>query len=177
MNFEDQYLVFMKCTGTLDLLSFHENTRTKTCEDCVFSIVLPSTSSVLLLIRKTSLSCWILWLHALVKQVLREKIPYSEFSRSVFSRILPEYGEIRRSPVFLRIQSECGKIRTRRSSNMDAFHIVRLDANSMWIRFTICLKFNWAHCQNEFLWGKFDSVILAFKRPTLRENFWQLKTL
>ena len=37
---------------------------------------------------------------------LREKCPYSEFFRSVFSRIRAEY-------VSLRIQSKCGKIRTK----------------------------------------------------------------
>ena len=43
---------------------------------------------------------------------LREKCPYSEFFWSVFSHILTEYGDML---VFLRIQSECGKIRARKS--------------------------------------------------------------
>ena len=42
---------------------------------------------------------------------LREKCPYSELFWSVFSRI-----------VSLRIHSECGKIRTRITSNTDTFY-------------------------------------------------------
>ena len=49
---------------------------------------------------------------------LREEGPYSEFFWSVFSRIRTEYGGI------LRIQSECGKIRTRKTPNTDTFHVV-----------------------------------------------------
>ena len=49
---------------------------------------------------------------------LREKFPYWEFCWSVFSRIRTEYGEI------LRIQSKCGKIKTRKTPNMDTFHAV-----------------------------------------------------
>ena len=48
-----------------------------------------------------------------------EKCPYSEFFWSVFSRVWSEYGEI--PPL---IQSECGKIRTRKIPNMETFHAV-----------------------------------------------------
>ena len=44
---------------------------------------------------------------------LQEKCAYSEFFWSVFSRIWTEYGEILR-----------GKIRTRKISNTDTFHVV-----------------------------------------------------
>ena len=44
---------------------------------------------------------------------LRKKCPYSEFFWSVFFRIWTEYGQI------LPIQSECGKIRTRKALNTD----------------------------------------------------------
>ena len=47
----------------------------------------------------------------------REKCLYSEFVWSVFSRILREYGEI---------QSECGRMRTRKTPNTDSFHAVLL---------------------------------------------------
>ena len=50
--------------------------------------------------------------------VLRENCWYSEFFLSVFSLIGTEYGEI------LRIQSECGKIRTKKIPNTDTFHTV-----------------------------------------------------
>ena len=50
--------------------------------------------------------------------ILRENCPYSEFYSSVFSSIWTEYGEIQS-------QSECGKIRTRETSNTDTFHAVR----------------------------------------------------
>ena len=55
--------------------------------------------------------------------LLREKCPYSELFWSVFSQICTEYKEIRRS---LRIQSECGKIRTRTTPNTDTFNAVPL---------------------------------------------------
>ena len=46
--------------------------------------------------------------------------PYSEFFWSVFSFIRTEYGEI----LSLCIQSECGKILTRKTPNADIFHAV-----------------------------------------------------
>ena len=51
--------------------------------------------------------------------ILCKKCPYPGFSRSVFSRIRTEYGP---DFVFLRLQSECGKMRTRKTSNMGAFY-------------------------------------------------------
>ena len=52
---------------------------------------------------------------------LREKCPYSELFWPVFSRIRTEYREIL---VSLRIQSECGKIRTRIIPSTDTFYAV-----------------------------------------------------
>ena len=49
---------------------------------------------------------------------LRKKCPYSELFWSAFSRLRTEYG------VSLRIQSECGKMRTRITPNTDTFHAV-----------------------------------------------------
>ena len=51
--------------------------------------------------------------------ILCKKCPYPGFSWSVFSRIRIEYET---DFVFLRIQSECGKTRTRKTSNTDAFY-------------------------------------------------------
>ena len=88
---------------------------------------------------------------------MREKYPYSELLWSVFSRIWTEHGDILRisqsysDPYFpafglnmerysvsLRIQSKCGKIRTRISPNTDTFYAVRmLDSGifiSLWIK-------------------------------------------
>ena len=48
-------------------------------------------------------------------QSLREKSSYLEFFWSVFSRIQTEYGET--NFVSLRIQSECRKMRTRKTPN------------------------------------------------------------
>ena len=50
-----------------------------------------------------------------------KSVQIRRFFWSVFSRIRTEYGEIRRS---LRIQPECGKIRTRKTSvfGLDTFH-------------------------------------------------------
>ena len=48
---------------------------------------------------------------------LREKCPDLELFWSAFSCIRTEYGEIS-----LRIQSECGKMRTRINSNTDTFY-------------------------------------------------------
>ena len=50
---------------------------------------------------------------------LREKCLYSEFFWSVFPHIRTEYGKIRR------IQSECGKIRSRKTPNTDTFHTIQ----------------------------------------------------
>ena len=47
-----------------------------------------------------------------------KKCPYSEFFWSVFSRIRTQYGEIRS------IQSECRKIRTRKTPNTYTSHAV-----------------------------------------------------
>ena len=55
---------------------------------------------------------------------LREKCPHLEFFWSAFSLIGTEYGEILRYSVSLRIESECVKIRTRKTPNMDTFHAV-----------------------------------------------------
>ena len=64
----------------------------------------------------------------ITEQSLREKCPYSEFFRSVFSRIRTEYGDK------LRIQSKCGKIQTRKTPNMDTFYAVNeaLDFHKFW---------------------------------------------
>ena len=53
---------------------------------------------------------------------LRKKCPYSEFFWSVFSSIRTEYWE--RYGLSLRIQSEYGKIMTKKTPNMDTFHAV-----------------------------------------------------
>ena len=53
-------------------------------------------------------------------QPLHKKCPYSEFFWSVFFRLRTEYGEIRN------IQSKCGKIRTRKTTNTDTFYAVNL---------------------------------------------------
>ena len=58
----------------------------------------------------------------MTKLSLHEKCPYLEFFWSVLSRIRTEYGKILRIP--LRIQSECGKIRSRKTPNTDTFHAV-----------------------------------------------------
>ena len=57
---------------------------------------------------------------------LREKSQYSEFFWSVFSRIWTEYLEI----LSLCIQSKCGKIWTRKTSNTDTFHAGLRSTNS-----------------------------------------------
>ena len=55
---------------------------------------------------------------------LCEKCPYSEFFFwFVFSLIRTEYGETKYS-ISLRIHSECGKIRTRKTPNTDTFYPV-----------------------------------------------------
>ena len=61
-------------------------------------------------------------LHSIEDSLLKA-CPYSEFFWSVFLRIRTEYGEIQSiSP--LRIQSECGKIRTRQTPNTDNFQAI-----------------------------------------------------
>ena len=57
--------------------------------------------------------------NALIGPSLRENCPYSEFFWSVFYYIWTEYGQIRSES--LRIQSECWKIRSRKTLNTDTF--------------------------------------------------------
>ena len=59
---------------------------------------------------------------------LSKKCPYSELFWSAFSSIPTEYGEMRsisRYRVSHRIQSKCGKMRTRITPNTDTFYAVR----------------------------------------------------
>ena len=55
---------------------------------------------------------------------MHKKCPYLELFWSVFSGIQTEYE---RYSVSLRIQSECGKIRTRITPNTDDFHAVDIN--------------------------------------------------
>ena len=57
-------------------------------------------------------------LSTLALPTLPKKCPYSEFFWSVFSRIRSKYGEIQS------IQSEYGKIRTKKTPNTDSFYAV-----------------------------------------------------
>ena len=52
---------------------------------------------------------------------LSEKCLSSEFFLSVFSRIRTECSDLLHK---YRIQSECGKIRTRKTPNADTFYVV-----------------------------------------------------
>ena len=52
---------------------------------------------------------------------LRKKCLYSLFFWSAFSRMRTEYGKI---SVSLRIQSKCGKMRTRKTPNTSTYHAV-----------------------------------------------------
>ena len=65
------------------------------------------------------------------------KRPYSDLFWSEFSRIRTEYGEI---SVSLRIQSECGKIRTRITPNTDILHAVCLSDEGRGSRLKHVLK-------------------------------------
>ena len=60
-------------------------------------------------------------------KALCKKYPYSEFFWSVFSRIQGEYGER-----LLCIQFECWKLGTRKTSNTETFHTVRV--NDCWTK-------------------------------------------
>ena len=51
---------------------------------------------------------------------LRRNCPYLELFWSTFFHIWTEYGD----SVSLRIQSECWKMRTRKTPNIDTFHAV-----------------------------------------------------
>ena len=80
------------------------------------SIQLKSKSSVLRVTRKSLTAS----LFERCCRSLRKNCPYSELFWPVFSHIQTEYGY----SVFLCIQSECGKIRTRITPNKDTFHAV-----------------------------------------------------
>ena len=76
-----------------------------------------------------------------ISYTLRKMCPYSEFFWSLFSRIRTGYGEIRR------IQSECGKIRTRITPNMgNIYAVYSISYNQMLILSTqlgnnVCTQF------------------------------------
>ena len=53
-----------------------------------------------------------------------KSVRIQSFSGSYFFRIQPEYGEYAEYSVSLRIQSECGKMRTRKTPNTDNFYTV-----------------------------------------------------
>ena len=55
----------------------------------------------------------------------RRKYPYSELFWSGFFPHFPAFGlNTERYSVSLRIQSECGKIRTSKTPYLDTFHVV-----------------------------------------------------
>ena len=58
-------------------------------------------------------------MEALAKNALDEMCPYSDFSGPYFLAFRLNTGRYR---VSLRIQSKCGKIRTRKTPNADTFH-------------------------------------------------------
>ena len=55
---------------------------------------------------------------------LRGKCLYSEFFWSVLSCVRTEYGEILRISPYSVLQSECGKIWTKKRPNTGSFHAV-----------------------------------------------------
>ena len=71
----------------------------------------------LLTLDPSNISYW--WTHCSI--ALREKYPYSEFFCSIYFRIRTEY-EVSKYKVSVHIQSECGKIRTRKTPNTDPIY-------------------------------------------------------
>ena len=87
-----------------------------TCEhSSLFMVFFISCMTIPLLIFKT----FVFFPGSINRPTLREKWAYSEFFWSLFSLIWTKYG------VSLCIQSECGKIRTRKIPNIDTFHAVQ----------------------------------------------------
>ena len=76
---------------------------------------------------------------------MRKKRPYSKFFWCAFSRIRTVNGEIQN---LVRIQSECGKIRTRKTLDMDTFY-----TGLMYETLRTSGIF-WAHCLLVFLHQK-----------------------
>ena len=61
---------------------------------------------------------------------LRESVRIRSFSGPCF----PAFGlNMERYPISLRIQSECGKMRTRKTPNMDTFHAIHRMWHHLWI--------------------------------------------
>ena len=70
-----------------------------------------------------------------LKEILMDLVRFTAWKVSaVFGvflvRVFPHSGWIRN--VSLRIQSECGKVRTRKTSNTDTFHLVIALHHSLW---------------------------------------------
>ena len=86
---------------------------------------------------------------------LRKNCPYSEFSCSACTRIRTEYGGYE---VSFRIQSECAKIRTRKTLNTDTFHAVQVFIEHHWgLLLSLLLSFIPDFFQNVVLLQKLSS--------------------
>ena len=80
------------------------------------------------------------WINDFHFFALRKKCPYSELFWSAFSRIRTEHG------VSLRIQSECGKIRTRITPNTETFHAVLIIIFFCTYYFFVHMNFHTYYC-------------------------------
>ena len=75
-----------------------------------------NSNHFLLTLDPSNISYW--WTHCSI--ALREKYPYSEFFCSIYFRIRTEY-EVSKYKVSVHIQSECRKIRTRKTPNLQMY--------------------------------------------------------
>ena len=88
---------------------------------CNALVELDFTQPIDLVFLVLTVNVQLLTLRKLLSHALHKKCPYSGLFWSSFSCIWTEYGEIR---VSLRIQSECGKVGPRITTNTHTFHAV-----------------------------------------------------
>ena len=98
---------------------------------------------------------------------LRKKWPFSEFFRSVFSRIRAEYVMY---SVCLRVQYECGEIRTRKTPNTDTFHAVYISGE---VHLKRSNRLNTYNLTNEraLLQRFFTEVLRSFLTNSIKKNY------
>ena len=88
---------------------------------CNALVELDFTQPIDLVFLVLTINVQLLTLRKLLSHALHKKCPYSGLFWSSFSCIWTEYGEIR---VSVRIQSECGKVGPRITTNTHTFHAV-----------------------------------------------------
>ena len=94
---------------------------------------------------------------------LHKQCPYSELFWFAFSLIRTEYG------VSLRIQSECGKMRTNTNPKKDTFHALQ-ESNDTFLRHFILRHRHFLFFQSFLIQNNFNSKFRNFRNFNLTKD-------